>query len=686
MKNVSVLLFLLFSEITFGSSWYLSTSGSGNATSWANKRNWLNFNWSQVQPGDSVFFDGGPDSLVYDSGSGYSFNPEKGGTAQNKIIIVRGKETGHNGRPIFMGSNSRNCATVENNYTEVNGLVFKNGEINGGCVLYIAGTNGVDVFNCEIWHPRTIGVLIEANDTRFIGNKILTGVVSNGYATDGMWIGGGANSPTGTGIYGGIEIANNYFLMQNSSGTGHKDAVQLTMRWQNDSKLNTVTRIHHNFFGCMPLNPSTNANILYADDGAAGFYEVFDNIFVQKNIDDDGYVNFFGDQQKDGMWVKCYNNTTYSTCPNFLRPYCFYDIDSLDFRNNIIYAPNTDAIVAIDCFTENNTYFNWDYNQYQGSQSAFAYMFESWENHNCGNTTMYNWNTFKSHFSADAHGEFGTFSFQGGSDIDPNSYKLISGSTGIDEGTTISTVTNDFEGIPRPQGTGYDVGAYEFLNGSPTTVIVKAKLYLQGPFISTTMSTALNQGGYLPNSQPYNLSPWNYNGDENLGSGPTTSMVDWVLVELRSSSNPAQVVSRRAGILKNNGRLLETDGSEGLIFNNVDPGSYFIVIYHRNHLAIMSAAPVELSSNSALYNFTTSMNQAYGQNPMVELVTGIYGMYASDGNADGIIDITDRDSIWLIENGNMGYLEGDFNMNSGVTVHDVNQFWNINNGKSTQVP
>jgi hypothetical protein len=61
-------------------------------------------------------------------------------------------------------------------------------------------------------------------------------------------------------------------------------------------------------------------------------------------------------------------------------------------------------------------------------------------------------------------------------------------------------------------------------------------------------------------------------------------------------------------------------------------------------------------------------------------------MYASDGNADGVIDLTDRDDVWLIENGSIGYLEGDFNMNSGVTVHDVNQFWNINNGAVTRVP
>ena len=41
-------------------------------------------------------------------------------------------------------------------------------------------------------------------------------------------------------------------------------------------------------------------------------------------------------------------------------------------------------------------------------------------------------------------------------------YKLQSGSPVIDAGTTISSVKNDYDGISRPQGEGYDLGAYEY--------------------------------------------------------------------------------------------------------------------------------------------------------------------------------------------------------------------------------
>jgi hypothetical protein len=263
---------------------------------------------------------------------------------------------------------------------------------------------------------------------------------------------------------------------------------------------------------------------------------------------------------------------------------------------------------------------------------------------------------------------------------------LSTGSSGVDEGTTISLFSDDYSGASRPVGAAWDVGAFEFGGTQSNNVNVKAKIFLQGPFNSSSMQTTLNQGSYLPILQPYNAPPWNYNGTENLGSGPSSTMVDWVLVELRNANNPSQIVARRAALLKNNGSLLEPNGNEGVVFNNTVPGSYYLAIYHRNHLAIMSSGPVPLSTNSTLYDFTNAMNKAYGQNPMIQLASGIYGMYASDGNADGVIDLTDRDDIWLIENGNMGYLEGDFNMNSGVTVHDVNQFWNTNNGKATQVP
>ena len=49
-------------------------------------------------------------------------------------------------------------------------------------------------------------------------------------------------------------------------------------------------------------------------------------------------------------------------------------------------------------------------------------------------------------------------------DPENNDFRLKAGSLAIDAGTAVS-VTNDITGISRPQGAGYDIGAYEYVEG-----------------------------------------------------------------------------------------------------------------------------------------------------------------------------------------------------------------------------
>ena len=48
-----------------------------------------------------------------------------------------------------------------------------------------------------------------------------------------------------------------------------------------------------------------------------------------------------------------------------------------------------------------------------------------------------------------------------------NDFHLQSSSPAINAGTTVSTVTTDFDGVSRPQGSAYDIGAYEFTSAPP---------------------------------------------------------------------------------------------------------------------------------------------------------------------------------------------------------------------------
>jgi photosystem II stability/assembly factor-like uncharacterized protein len=243
------------------------------------------------------------------------------------------------------------------------------------------------------------------------------------------------------------------------------------------------------------------------------------------------------------------------------------------------------------------------------------------------------------------------------------------------------TLSLRYEQSEVPSGTNEaDLKLVEYVD---QYVSANAKIFLQGPFSSGTMTTSLNLSGYIPTDQPYDTSPWNYLGDERVESVPS-GIVDWVLLELRS--NTTTVVDQRAAFLKSDGTVVDLDGTSQVSFPDVLDGSYYLVIYHRNHLPIMSSTTMNLSASSTLYNFTTAQNKAYGTNPMSSLSGGYYGMISGDGNASGNITAYDKNTVWRSQNGLSGYYMADFTLSGSVTSIDANNHWRTNNGKATQVP
>ncbi|MFH1196951.1 MAG: integrin alpha [bacterium] len=211
------------------------------------------------------------------------------------------------------------------------------------------------------------------------------------------------------------------------------------------------------------------------------------------------------------------------------------------------------------------------------------------------------------------------------------------------------------------------------------------KVFLQGCYSSGSMLTTLLSSGYIPLSQPYNTSPWNYTGTESVVSIPS-GVVDWVLVELRSDETT--IAGKRAGFLKSDGTITDTDDSSQLKFSGLNSGSYYVVIRHRNHLAIMTANKVTLTNNSSQYNFSSAQTQAYGTNAMKDLGSGVYGLYTGDSNKDGQITALDFNT-WNANTkaGQVGYVADDMNLDGQVTVLDFNP-WNANTklGATTKVP
>jgi hypothetical protein len=207
------------------------------------------------------------------------------------------------------------------------------------------------------------------------------------------------------------------------------------------------------------------------------------------------------------------------------------------------------------------------------------------------------------------------------------------------------------------------------------------KVFLEGPYLSGSMSTALNTGGSIPLNQPYNTTPWNYNGSETVASIPS-GVVDWVLLELRS--NPTTQVARRAAFLRSNGSLVDLDGTSNVSFPGVSAGNYYLVIYHRNHLPIMTASTVSVSETPTLYDISTGQGQAYGTNAMKDLGGGVYGLYTADTDGSGTVNAADRSNTWNQRNLS-GYYGTDVDLSGTVNAADRSSVWN-NRNITTQVP
>lgn len=150
--------------------------------------------------------------------------------------------------------------------------------------------------------------------------------------------------------------------------------------------------------------------------------------------------------------------------------------------------------------------------------------------------------------------------------------------------------------------------------GQDKLLQANTKAILQGPWNGTAMNTTLRSSGLLPTTQPYGAAPYNvagfnYTGNETRPVLPANA-VDWVLLELRSTAN-GPAIAKSAGILLNNGSIVDGYTNGPVEFSNLADGNYYLVIKHRNHMGVMSATPVTLP-NTDVYDFSTSLSQAYG--------------------------------------------------------------------------
>ncbi len=110
---------------------------------------------------------------------------------------------------------------------------------------------------------------------------------------------------------------------------------------------------------------------------------------------------------------------------------------------------------------------------------------------------------------------------------------------------------------------------------------------LEGSYQNNQMVSNLSDSELLPIQQPFTNFPWNYLGNEKINVMPN-NIVDWILIELVDDRNNPTKNYKRAALLSENGKIVDLDGTQLKLYG-VDSGTYFINLFHRNHLAVSSS-------------------------------------------------------------------------------------------------
>ncbi len=210
----------------------------------------------------------------------------------------------------------------------------------------------------------------------------------------------------------------------------------------------------------------------------------------------------------------------------------------------------------------------------------------------------------------------------------------------------------------------------------PTTAgnfSISAKVYLEAMYDGTSMTTARNTDGLLPNMQPF-ATYYNYNGTEMASSFPT-DVVDWVLISLKDASE--MVVAQKAGFIMADGSLADEMGNTNIEFAGIaDTEMLTLLVHHQSHLGVASA---NMLASGSMYDFTTMQTQAAGVEQL-KLVNGSYAMYSGDYDGNGNINNLDF-NLWANNSAAVNqYLNYDADGNGIVNNLDYNS-WELNRSK-----
>ena len=214
-------------------------------------------------------------------------------------------------------------------------------------------------------------------------------------------------------------------------------------------------------------------------------------------------------------------------------------------------------------------------------------------------------------------------------------------------------------------------------------MLLNARVFLEGPYNSGagTMNDGMRSLGLVPTVEPYSGLGYTHlgGGGESTTSGVLAvtgddAIVDWVIIELRDSSDPATILGTRSALLQRDGDVVDVDGASPVSFV-ITSANYHVAVLHRNHLGCMTAGPVALSPTVASVDFTSSATGTFGTNAR-KGAGPVQLLWAGDVTFNQMVKYTgaanDRDPILVRvgsttpNNAVTGYHREDVNLNGQV--------------------